>query len=163
MSLTRFVFVLAVVVASRDTIHGQASPRAPVAKDANGDPLPPGAYARLSVPDAGKNGSAVANRAFTLAFSDDGRRLLAGGLDSVLFYDVVDGKKLPLRLTLADGKGKVKDKQFACTLALSSDGKKAAAGVGGRQRRRLGDDRRQTSLGKTRSRGSCHIADVCTW
>jgi WD40 repeat protein len=125
MSLTRLVFVLAIVVASQDFVREQVPSRVPVIKDTSGDPLPSGAFARLGARDAGNKESA--DRAFTLAFSDDGRRMLAGGLDSVMLY-AVDGKKPPLRLTLADGKGEVKDKQFACTLAFSSDGKRAAAG-----------------------------------
>jgi WD40 repeat protein len=121
MSLIRFVFVLVVFVASQAPVREQVPSRTPVITDASGDLLPPGAYARLGARDPGKKGSAATDRAFTLTFSGDGRRLLAGGLDSVLLYEV-DGKKPPLRLTLAAGKGE------AWTLAFSSDGKKAAAG-----------------------------------
>jgi WD40 repeat protein len=96
----------------------------PVIKDTSGDTLPSGAYARLGARDAGNKESA--DRAFTLTFSDDGRRLLAGACEGVLLYDV-QSHKLPLRLTFAD---KVDDryKRYASALAFSSDVKQAAAG-----------------------------------
>jgi RNA polymerase sigma factor (sigma-70 family) len=97
----------------------EAVPQNPERTDLHGDPLPPGALARLGTTRF-RHGSAVS----FVAFSPDGKTLLSGGPDLndniIRFCDPLTGKEL--RRFKAE-----QDDQLFC-LALSRDGKRLAVG-----------------------------------
>jgi WD40 repeat protein len=107
-----------------------------VLKDAHGDPLPPGAIGRLG--NLGKLDFGVAE---ALAFSPDGKKILAASKAQLWLHDV-DGSKPPLALLLKPMEdAKVRDFHStprvhvgnrlwpnANCVAMAGDGQRAAAG-----------------------------------
>ncbi len=89
--------------------------RALVRRDAHGDPLPPGALARLGRVDLGRHGSDIR----CLAVSPDGRRVATGSADrSVCVWDAATGREQ--RCWSAHGAG-------VRALAFAPDGKALAS------------------------------------
>jgi WD40 repeat protein len=101
----RLLFALAAVLSTA------ADPR--VRTDAYGDPLPPGATARLG------STRFRAEVIVSLAYTPDGKTLIAASLKDIVFWDAATGREL-LRLRAAG--------RQVTGLALSPDGKTIACG-----------------------------------
>src|SRR5262249_35498629 len=65
---------------------GSGSPSEPVLTDSLGDPLPPGALARMGGARFGHGGGK------SLAFARDGETLVTGGYDGVRLWDAATGR-----------------------------------------------------------------------
>jgi WD40 repeat protein len=142
MSLSRTLSLAAVALLGLLTPPGQAQPPNPSAEDPApkvdrlGDPLPPGARARLGTSRFRQNGTIQ-----FVGYSADGRMLLAAGTDQTLrFWDSRTGKELR-RLTVNIPSPTRFPPRLGPAVILSGDGSTLALGL---------------------SEGECSLVDVGT-
>src|SRR5262249_41302871 len=114
MPRLRRAALIAAVLALTDAEPARPAAPPPVARDRHGDPLPPGAVARLGTLRYRLSFS----RGLGLGFTPDGEKIVAATQEAVEVFEAKTGRRL--RFVRLDFNG--------TSFALSPDGKRAAVG-----------------------------------